>query len=153
MGTLFDFDFAPLWRSTIAFDRLFDMLEQRVQVEPAYNFPPYNIEKTGDETYRVSLAVASFTPDELSVAYQPGLLVVSGNKAESQGGEYLYHGMANGSFERRFNLAEYVEVSGARLVNGMLIIELARELPEAMKPRRISIASDRLQAIKHQQAA
>ena len=153
MSTLFDFDFAPLWRSTIGFDRLFEMLEETVRVAPADNHPPYNIEKTGDETYRVSLAVAGFTPDQISITYQPGLLVVSGKKAKGQGGDYLYQGMTDGAFERRFNLAEYVEVTGARLADGLLTIDLVRELPAAMKPKRIAIAGEQPKAIEHRQAA
>jgi molecular chaperone IbpA len=149
------FDFAPLSRSGIGFDRLFDMLDQATKVAPADNFPPYNIEKTGDDTYRVTVAVAGFMPDELSVTTQPNLLIVFGKKAEAGNGDYLYRGMTNAVFERRFNLADYVKVTGARLENGLLQIELMREVPEAMKPRRIAIdgGGNRPKVIENQQAA
>ena len=97
------FDFAPLWRSGVGFDRLFDMLDQAGKWEPADNYPPYNIEKTGEDAYRVTLAVAGFMPEELSITSQPNLLVVSGKQAESQGGSYLHQGIAGRAFERRFN--------------------------------------------------
>lgn len=148
------FDFAPLWRSGIGFDRLFDMLVEAGKFEPADNYPPYNIEKTGDDAYRLTLAVAGFTADELSVTSEPNLLTVSGQKAEPQNREYLHKGIATRAFERRFNLADYVEVTGAHLESGFLTIELVRELPDQMKPRRIAIASaGELPAIEHQQAA
>jgi molecular chaperone IbpA len=148
------FDFAPLWRSGVGFDRLFDMLDQAGKWEPADNYPPYNIEKTGEDAYRVTLAVAGFTPEEISITSQPNLLVVSGKKAESHGGSYLHQGIAGRGFERRFNLAEHVKVTAARLENGLLAIELVREVPEEMKPRRIPIASSaQPQAIEEKQAA
>ena len=141
MSTIFDF--APLSRSTIGFDRLFDMLEQAVRVDPSDKYPPYNIEKTGEDAYRITVAVAGFTTDELSVTSQPGLLVVSGKKAEGPAGDYLYQGIAARAFERQFNLADYVKVTAANLGNGLLTIDLVRELPEAVKPRRIDIADGR----------
>jgi len=148
------FDFAPLWRSGVGFDRLFDVLDQAGKWEPADNYPPYNIEKTGDDTYRITLAVAGFVPDELSITSQPNLLVVSGKKAEGQGGSYLHQGIAGRAFERRFSLAEHVKVTAAHLENGLLIIELVREVPEQMKPRRIPIVtSTQRQAIEDKQAA
>jgi molecular chaperone IbpA len=148
------FDFAPLWRSGVGFDRLFDLLDQAGKWEPADNYPPYDIEKTGEDAYRVTLAVAGFTPDELSITSQPNVLVVTGRKAESHGGSYLHQGIAGRAFERRFSLAEHVKVTAARLENGLLIIELVRELPEEMKPRRIPIASTtQPQAIEEKQAA
>jgi molecular chaperone IbpA len=116
--------------------------------------PPYNIEKTGDNAYRITIAVAGFTPDELSITSQPNLLIVSGKKAEVPGGRYLYQGIAGRAFERKLNLAEYVQVSEARFQDGLLIIELVRELPDVMKPRRIAIVnSDEPQAIEDKQAA
>jgi molecular chaperone IbpA len=155
MNTMFDF--APLSRSAIGFDRLFDMLNQAMQFEPADNYPPYNIEKIGDVAYRITLAVAGYSPDELSVTSQPNLLVVFGRKGEAaqDGGQYLYHGIAGRAFERRFNLADYVKVTGAWLENGLLVVDLAREVPEAMKPRRIEIASGSSQpkAIENKHAA
>jgi molecular chaperone IbpA len=143
-----------LWRSGVGFDRLFDILDQAGKWEPADNYPPYNIEKTGEDTYRVTLAAAGFTPDELSITSQPNLLVVAGKKAEAQGVSYLHQGIAGRAFERRFSLADHVKVTAARLENGLLTIELVRELPEEMKPRRIPIASGtQPQAIEHKQAA
>jgi molecular chaperone IbpA len=135
------FDFAPLWRMGIGFDRLFDLVDQAGKFEPADNYPPYNIEKTGDDAYRITLAVVGFAPDDLSITSQPNLLVVSGKKAGGSGGQYLYRGIADRVFERRFSLAEYIKVTAARLENGLLIIELVRELPEEMKPRRIAIVN------------
>ena len=148
------FDFAPLWRSGVGFDRLFDLLDQAGKWEPADNYPPYDIEKTGEDAYRVTVAVAGFTPDELSITSQPNVLVVTGRKAENQGGSYLHQGIAGRAFERRFSLAEHVKVTAARLENGLLTIELLRELPEEVKPRRIPIASTtEPQAIEEKQAA
>jgi molecular chaperone IbpA len=148
------FDFAPLWRSGVGFDRLVDLVEQAVKFEPTDNYPPYDIEKAGDNAYRVTLAVAGFTPDELSVISEPNLLIVSGRKAETPDAEYLYKGIAARAFERRFNLADYVTVTGARLENGFLTVELARELPDEMKPRRIAIATgNEPLAIEQKQAA
>ncbi len=134
-------DFTPLTRSTVGFDRLFDMLENAVQFDPAENYPPYNIERTGEDGYRVTLAVAGFTPEELSITAQANQLIVSGRKAGEESGEYLYRGIAGRAFQRQFNLADFVKVVGAELKNGMLSIELAREVPEALKPRRIEIAA------------
>jgi molecular chaperone IbpA len=107
-----------LWRFGIGFDRLFDLLDQAGKFEPADNYPPYNIEKTGDNAYRITIAVAGFAPDELSITVQPNLLVVSGKKADDQGGEYLYQGIANRAFERRFSLADYAQVPGAPFRDG-----------------------------------
>jgi molecular chaperone IbpA len=149
------FDLAPLWRSSVGFDRLFELLDQAGKWEPADNYPPYNIEKTGDDTYRITLAVAGFTPDELSITSQPNFLVINGKKAEPKGGSYLHQGIAGRAFERRFSLAEHVKVTAARLENGLLTVELVRDVPEEMKPRRIPIATgtEPQQAIEHKQAA
>jgi len=135
------YDFSPFFRSTVGFDRLFDLLDATSREENGY--PPYNIEKTGDDTYRITMAVAGFAPDELSVVAHENTLTVSGKQKEQQGGngQYLYRGIAGRVFERRFNLADYVKVDGAQLVNGLLHVELKREVPEAMKPRAISIES------------
>ncbi len=134
-------DFAPLSRSTVGFDRLFDMLDQATRAEAAGDtFPPYDIEKTGEDAYRVTLAVPGFTPDEISIESQPNLMIVSGQRTTDRGGHYLHRGLTARSFERRFNLADFVEVKGARLENGLLVVELQREVPEAMRPRRIEIA-------------
>jgi molecular chaperone IbpA len=134
-------DFAPLSRATIGFDRLFDMLDNAMQFEHVDNYPPYNIEKTGEDAYRITLAVAGFTPDELSITSEPNQLIVAGEKAQAGNGEYLYQGIAGRPFQRQFSLADYVKVVGANLNNGILAIDLVREVPEAMKPRRIEIAN------------
>ncbi len=134
-------DYTPLPRSTIGFDRLFELLDQTTRFEPNDGFPPYDIEKTGDDAYRVTLAVPGFAPDEISVESQPNLMVVSGHRAADRGGQYLHRGLTARSFERRFDLADFVEVKGARLETGLLTIELQREVPEAMRPRRIEIAA------------
>jgi molecular chaperone IbpA len=148
------FEFAPLWRSTIGFDRIFDMLEENLRSEPSDNYPPFNIEKTGEDAYRITLAVAGYTPDELSVTSQQNLLVVAGKKAERRGEQYLYQGIAGRAFQRQFNLADYVKVTGADLNNGLLTIDLVREVPESMKPRRIEIAGEPNQkAIQRKHAA
>ena len=133
-------DFAPLPRSTIGFDRLFDLLDRTTGFEPDDGFPLYDIEKTGEDAYRVTLAVPGFAPDEISIESQPNLLVVSGQRTADWGGQYLHRGLTGRSFERRFDLADFVEVKGARLENGLLTVELRREVPEAMRPRRIEIA-------------
>jgi molecular chaperone IbpA len=149
------FDLAPLWRSSVGFECLFDLVNQVAKWEPADNYPPYDIAKTGDDAYRITLAVAGFTAEELSITSHPNLLVVTGKKAACQdGSSYLYQGIAGRPFERRFNLAEHVKVTGARLENGLLIIELVHEVPEEMKPRRIPIlSSTKPQAIEEKQAA
>jgi molecular chaperone IbpA len=146
-------DFAPLTRSTIGFDRLFNMLENAVQFEPAENYPPYNIERTGEDGYRITLAVAGFTPEELSIIAQPNQLIVTGKKTGEDSGEYLYRGIAGRAFQRQFNLADYVKVVGASLKDGMLSIELVREVPEALKPRRIEIANGNQPQIEGKAAA
>jgi molecular chaperone IbpA len=137
------FDFAPLYRSTVGFDRLFSMLDAAGTAENAQSYPPYNIERTGETTYRITMAVAGFSETELSIESRENTLTVKGEKAdEAHGGsEYLYRGIAGRAFERRFQLAEHVEVKGASLKNGLLHIDLARIVPEALKPRRIEIAT------------
>ncbi len=134
-------DFAPLSRSAIGFDRMFDLLDQAAGVEPNEGFPAYDIERTGEDAYRVTLAVPGFRPDEISVEGRPNLLVVSGRRSTDRGGEYLHRGLTTRGFERRFNLADFVELKGARLENGLLVVELQREVPVAMRPRRIEIAA------------
>jgi molecular chaperone IbpA len=146
-------DFAPLWRSSIGFDRMLDLVDDAIRFEAIGNYPPYNIEKTGEETYRISLAVAGFTPDDLTITTQPNLLVVASKKGEGQGGQFLYQGIAR-AFQRQFGLADDVKVVGASLENGLLTIDLVREVPEAMKPRCIEIAnSNQRKAIESKQAA
>lgn len=134
-------DFAPLFRSSIGFDRVFDLLENSLRVQNISNWPPYDIVREGEDAYRITIAVAGFSQDELTLTYEPNLLVVKGGKAENGETKYLHRGLTNGAFERRFELADYVEVADAKLENGLLTVWLKRELPEAMKPRKIAIAS------------
>lgn len=138
-------DFAPLYRSSVGFDRLLTMLDSHAQPDQSQSYPPYNIERTGETTYRITMAVAGFDETEISIEAREHALTVTGEKAddaENGTSEYLYRGIAKRTFERRFQLAEHVEVSGASLKNGLLHIELKRELPEAMKPRKIEISAD-----------
>src|SRR3954447_9888747 len=132
-------DFSPLFRSTVGFDRLPDLLDDVMRREPADNYPPYDIEKTGENSYRITMAVAGFTPDDITVIAQPNLLVVSGRKPNQDNVQYLHQGLAMRAFERRFNLDDYMEVKGASLEQGLLSLELVREVPEAMKLRTIQI--------------
>jgi molecular chaperone IbpA len=135
------YDFAPLWRSTIGFDRLFDLVDAAQQQAGAEdNYPPCNVERVGEDRYQISLAVAGFSPDEIEITAEQSVLTVEGRKAENQQREFLHQGISSRPFKRQFNLADYVQVKGAAFDNGLLRIELVRELPEAMKPRRISIA-------------
>ncbi len=136
------FDFSPLYRSTVGFDRLFDMLDQTTQVEPMTNWPPYNIEKAGEDQYVITMAIAGFSADEVEITQKENLLVVTGQKKGSEEGkQYLHRGIATRAFKQSFNLADHVKVSAAGLDNGLLTISLVREVPEALKPRRIEIAS------------
>jgi len=134
-------DFTPWSRSSIGFDRLFDLLESSRQFDSSENYLPYNIEKTNEDAYRLTLAVAGFSAEELSITAQPNQLIVGGRATKNAEGQYLYRGIARRAFERRFNLADYVKVTNASLQNGILAIDLAREMPEATKPRRIAIAN------------
>jgi molecular chaperone IbpA len=142
-----EYDFSPLFRSTVGFDRMFDLLQHATRGGVDENYPPYDIERTGEDSYRVTLAVAGFKPDELNVVAQQNMLVVVGerrNRTEANDGEQrqvLHRGIAGRSFERRFELADHVKVSGADLADGLLTIELKREIPEAMRPRRIEVSS------------
>ncbi|AYK16497.1 MULTISPECIES: Hsp20 family protein [Aeromonas] len=131
-------DFSPLYRSAIGFDRLANLIESAASNGNA-GYPPYNIEQLGDNDYRISMAVAGFTQEELELSFQENLLTVKGNKQVDTERNYLYQGIAERGFERRFQLADYVRVKGADLKNGLLHIELVREVPEAMKPRKIEI--------------
>jgi molecular chaperone IbpA len=135
------FDFSPFYRSSIGFDRVFNLLENANRVTSLDNWPPYDIARTGDDAYRISMAVAGFDQSQLSITQQPNLLIVSGEKSAEDNGEYLHRGIAGRDFERRFELADHVKVTGAALENGLLTIDLKREIPEAMKPRRIEIGS------------
>lgn len=138
------FDFAPLFRTSVGYDRLASLMNASMRGENGNSYPPYNIEKTGEDQYRITMAVAGFDESELEIVTEHSKLLVTGNKNEEEQGEesaFLYRGIATRSFERRFNLADHVKVSGARLDNGLLHIELEREIPEAMKPRKIEIGT------------
>lgn len=132
------YDFSPLWRSTVGFDRLFDLVET-AQRAGEDNYPPYNIERLGDDRYQISLAVAGFSPDEISVMAEQNVVTVEGTRADKNEREYLYRGISARPFKRLFSIADYVQVKSAAFENGLLKIELVREIPEAMKPRRIAI--------------
>ncbi|MGV0876506.1 Hsp20 family protein [Martelella sp. FLE1502] len=135
-------DFSPLFRSSIGFDRMLDALEAANRVETLDTWPPYDIVKNGEDVYRIDMAVAGFTEDELTLTQNGNMLVISGRKeAPEDGQSYLYRGIAGNAFERRFELADHVRVEGARLDKGLLTIALKREVPEALKPRRIEIAT------------
>ena len=135
------FDLAPLYRATVGFDRIADLMDRALTADVAQpTYPPYNIEKTADDAYRISVAVAGFTPDELSVEVKEGALHVTARKEpEAEGRTYLHRGIATRAFERRFALADHVRVTGAVQEHGMLHIDLIRETPEALKPRRIEM--------------
>jgi molecular chaperone IbpA len=135
-------DFAPLWRSTVGFDGMLDLLDDVAKMEPTEGYPPYNIGRTGEEAYKISLAVAGFTADQLSVSTKPNLLIVSGTQPGGPEAErLLYRGISSGSFERRFWLADHVKANEVELRDGLLTIELERDLPEAKRPRRIQIGN------------
>lgn len=136
-------DFSPLYRSTVGFDRLFTMLDSLAQPESAQTYPPYNIERTGEDAYRITMAVAGFGETEIAIEAHRNVLTVKGEKAENEKGEaeVLYRGIAGRAFERRFQLADHVEVNGAALKNGLLHIDLKRNIPEEMKPRKIAITA------------
>lgn len=136
------FDFAPLHRATVGFDQIADMMDRVLASDNQPSYPPYNIEKLDDDSYRISIAVAGFSDADLSVEVKEHALIVAGRKAEENNGTtYLHRGIATRAFERRFQLADHIRVTGASHENGMLHIELQREVPEALKPRRIEIAS------------
>ncbi|PNG27883.1 Hsp20 family protein [Methylocella silvestris] len=156
------FDLSPLYRSTVGFDRLFNMLDQAAGYESAPSYPPYDIERTGEDSYRISIAVAGFAEKDLSVETRENTLSVRGSRVAQTGEdapapEVLYRGIASRSFERRFQLAEHVHVTKASLENGLLHIDLVREIPEARKPRQIPIeaegASAQPQVVSPQKAA
>jgi molecular chaperone IbpA len=150
-NTMRNVDFSPLYRSTVGFDRLFGLIDSMAQADQANAYPPYNIERTGENTYRITMAVAGFDDHEMTIEAKPNLLTVTGKKAdapEADGNAFLYRGIAQRGFERRFHTADYVEVAGASLKNGLLHIDLKREIPEALKPRRIEIESVKAQGAK-----
>jgi molecular chaperone IbpA len=138
------FDFTPYRRSMVGFDRLFDLLENQSRTGSADNYPPFNIERRGDEAYRITLAVAGFKPADIDITAQQNLLVVHGKKGEeASDGQFLHVGIAQRGFERRFELADYVRVDNANLEDGMLVIDLVREVPEAMKPKKIAVGTQK----------
>jgi len=149
------YDLTPLYRNTVGFDRVFDLLDSIGKAE-AGGYPPYNIERVSENDYRITLAVAGFGENDLEIVTHENTLTVTGRRPEGDDGRtYLHQGIAGRSFERRFQLAEHVFVSGASLVNGLLNIELRREIPEAMKPRKIAISreGDNVQVLKGKSAA
>lgn len=135
------FDFTPYRRSTVGFDRLFDLLESQARNSSGDNYPPFNIERRGEDNYRITLAVAGFRPEDIDITAQQNLLTVQGKKREdaNDGAELLHVGIANRGFERRFELADYVRVENADLADGLLVIDLLREVPEAMRPKKIAV--------------
>ncbi len=135
------FDFTPYRRSTVGFDRLFDLLENQARLNAGDNYPPFNISRRGEDNYRITLAVAGFRAGDIDITAQQNLLVVQGKKREDvdDGSEMVHVGIANRGFERRFELADFVRVERADLADGLLIIDLVREVPDAMKPRKIAI--------------
>jgi molecular chaperone IbpA len=136
------FDLSPLFRSTIGVDRVSRLLDSALQYDgTAGSFPPYNIEKTGENSYRIVMAVAGFGEDDLEITTAEGGLVVKGKGKAEENGHYLHRGIAARAFERRFQLADFIKVTGATLANGMLSVDLVREVPEAQKPRTVAIQS------------
>jgi molecular chaperone IbpA len=136
------YDYAPLFRSSVGFDRVFNLLENAQRARSVSDWPPYDIVKTGDDSYRISVAVAGFSQDDLNLTFQSNLLTVTGNKGEPQVDGYLHRGIASRPFEHRFELADHVRVTSAELTNGLLSIDFVREIPEALKPRRIDIKTN-----------
>lgn len=132
-------DFTPFFRSSVGFDRVFNLLSSVDRLQAIDTWPPYDIIKTGDDDYRIQMAVAGFAHADLDIIQERNVLVVRGEKAEEKGGQYLHRGIAGRSFNRRFEIAEHVRVEQASLINGLLTIELKREIPEAIKPRKIAI--------------
>jgi molecular chaperone IbpA len=132
------YDWTPLWRSTIGFDRLFSVLDE-VQRTAEEGFPPYNIERLDENRFQISVALAGFTPDEVTLTAEQNVLTLEGKKTEKEEKTFLHRGISTRNFKRQFTLADHVEVKSARFENGLLLIELQREIPEAMKPRRIVI--------------
>lgn len=143
------FDFSPYRRSTVGFDRLFDLLENQAR-NSGDNYPPFNIERRGEDSYRITLAVAGFRPDDLDITAQQNLLTIQGRKREeAPDGDMLHVGIANRGFERRFELADFVRVEHADLADGLLVIDLVREVPEAMKPKKIRIGAQPALEVVH----
>jgi molecular chaperone IbpA len=147
------YDFAPLWRSTVGFDRLLNLLDDSAKWTGEDNYPPYNIERTGDDHYQISLALAGFAPEDVAITAEQNVLTVEGRQAGKNGHQYLYQGISARPFRRVFNLADYVEVKGASFESGLLKIALVREVPEVMKPRRIMIGAGNDNQLEHNKAA
>jgi molecular chaperone IbpA len=149
------FDFSPLYRSTVGFDRLFDMIDQTARLEQAPSWPPYNVEKAGDDHYRITMAVAGFAPDDVEITQKENTLLVTGQRhPEQENGQFLHRGIATRAFKQSFSLADYVKVREAKLENGLLTVDLVREVPEEMKPRRIEIGTGGApKIIEHDKAA
>jgi molecular chaperone IbpA len=148
------FDLSPLFRSSIGFDRLMRLADAATRLDSGNGYPPYNIETTGENAYRLTMAVAGFAADELDITVQENALLVTGkSKAEEEGKQYLYRGIARRAFERRFQLADHIKVAGASLDNGLLHVDLVREIPEAMKPRKIEIGKGAQPRVIDQKAA
>ena len=144
------YDFSPLWRSTVGFDRLFDLINNDIpHVQDTY--PPYDIVRTGEESYRITLALAGFTPEQVTITAQQNRLTVTGAKGDNTRQDYIFQSIAARGFERHFNLADYVEVEGATFDNGLLHVDLVRRVPEAIKPRRIEIGLGNM-AVKYPKA-
>ena len=139
------YDLSPLFRSTVGFDRLSRLMDAATRVDDsALSYPPYNIERTGEDTYRITMAVAGFGESDLTITTQDNQLLIAGKLGKEEDGQsYLYRGIAGRAFERRFTLADHIRVNGASLTNGLLHVDLVREVPEAMKPRQIKINSDK----------
>jgi molecular chaperone IbpA len=135
------YDFSPLLRATVGFDRMMQLIDNAARVDEGVSYPPYNIEKSGEDSYRITMAVAGFAEDELNVTVQESALLVEGHKSKEseEGRQFLHRGIATRSFQRSFQLADHIRVTGAKFENGLLHIELAREVPEAKKPRTIAI--------------
>ena len=150
-----DFDFTPFRRSTVGFDRLFDMFEGKARADLGEGYPPFDLEKDGEDGYRITLAVAGFRPDEIEIVAHQNLLVVTGRKEETaqDDGRFLYRGISSRAFERRFQLADFIQVRSASFDNGLLSIALEREVPEAMKPRRIAINGNNVRTIEQKKSA
>lgn len=156
-----NFNLDPFWRTSVGFDRLLDLMDDSLRFEPADHYPPYNIARTGEDKYRISLAVAGFKPEQISVTAHQNTLTIAARVSEREDqADYLYRGIAGRPFERRFNLADYVEVTGASFEDGLLQIELERRVPEAMKPRKIEIkigkgsaAAGNVKTIEHTKVA
>ena len=151
----------PFWRTTVGFDRLFDMMDESLRFEPQDNYPPCNIVRTGEDTYRISLAVAGFKPEQVNVTFHQNTLIINGQANQKQDHvEYVHRGIAARPFERRFSLADFVEVKHASFEDGLLQIELERKVPESMKPRKIDVTvgntqvhTDNVKTIDHAKVA